>query len=141
MLFMFTFAEVGFCWAFPEIFLLYQHLSYSGWAFLVLLTDGGGTKRLPPKNMSQICYNDETHTSSKEEIENIWITWHTHWILPISAFFHWKFFIKKNRACFFPHNFMITILMMPVQLITDYGLTNKFLSNDLNCNLNAVMSP
>ena len=31
----------------------------------------GGTKRLPPKNMSQICYNDETHTSSKEEIENI----------------------------------------------------------------------
>ena len=46
---------------------------YSVWAFLRLLT-GGGPKRLPPKNLSHISYNDKTwysYTLPKEDPENI----------------------------------------------------------------------
>ena len=40
--------------------------------------------------MSQISYNDKTwhgYTLPKIDPKNIWITWHTPWILLISAFF------------------------------------------------------
>ena len=48
---------------------------------------GGG---LFAQNLSHISYNDETwhsYTLAKEDPKNIWITWHTPWVLLTSAYF------------------------------------------------------
>ena len=55
-------------------------LTYSGWVFWGLLTDGegGGSKMAPlPKNLSHISYNNVTwhsYTLPKEDPKNIRIT-------------------------------------------------------------------
>ena len=72
---------------------------------------GGGTK----KNLSHISYNDETwhsYTLAKGDPKNIWITWHTPWVLMISAFFQRKsanFAISRNTDidCILIHNFYL----------------------------------
>ena len=52
--------------------------------------------------LSHISYNDETrhwYTSPKEDPKEIWVTWHTPWVLLTSGFFHRKstyFDISRN---------------------------------------------
>ena len=86
--------------------------------FFGLLTNvgRGGSKKAPPLwNLSHISYNDETwlsYTSPKEVPKNIWITWHTPWVLLTSAFFHPKsanFAISRNidAGCMLIHNFYL----------------------------------
>ena len=53
----------------------------------------GEQKGPPPWNLSHKSYNDKvwhTYTLPKENLENIWITWHTPWALLTSGFFHRK---------------------------------------------------
>ena len=70
--------------------------------FLGAVYEWGGTKRSP--SLSHISYNVETWHSynlPKEDSKNIWITWHTHWVLLTSAFSHLKsanFAIPRNIA-------------------------------------------
>ena len=60
-----------------------------------------------------ISHNDGTwhsYTLSKEDPENIWITWHSPWVLLTSAFFHRKsanFAISRNTDldCVLIYNF------------------------------------
>ena len=50
----------------------------------------GSQKDPSPWNLSHISYNDETwysYTLPKEDQKNIWITWHTSWVLLTSVFF------------------------------------------------------
>ena len=62
--------------------------------------------------MTYISYNDDTwhsFTLPKEDLKNIYITWHTTWVLLASAFFHWKsanFAIPRNTGidCVRTHN-------------------------------------
>ena len=88
--------------------------------------------------MSHISCNDESwhsYTSPKEHSKNIWITWHTPWVLLTLSFFHWKssnFPISRNtdKDCILIHNSlnfswlfkdypinMLTILMMSGKLV------------------------
>ena len=56
-----------------------------------VFTDWGGSKRLPPKNLTRMSDNNETWHSDilpKEDLIKIWIRWHTLWIVLKSAFFH-----------------------------------------------------
>ena len=63
---------------------------------------GAGKKVPPPLHLPHTSYNDETWHSyilPKEDPKNIWITWHTPWVLLTSAFFHRKsanFAISRN---------------------------------------------
>ena len=85
-------------------------ITYFGYLLLILrfssfnpIQDGhfrgcsrmGGAKRPPSlKSVTHIIsYNDETlhsYTLPKEDPRNIWITWHTSWVLLTSGFFHRK---------------------------------------------------
>ena len=73
-----------------------------------------GCQNTPP--LPKICdtsYNDETwhsYTLPREDPKNIWITWHTLWVVLTSAFFHRKsvnFVISRNTNidCILMHNF------------------------------------
>ena len=76
------------------------------WALSGLLMDGG-QKKAPSLNLSHISYNDEiwhSYNLPKEVPKNIWIMWHTPWVLLTSAFFLWKsanFAISRKRNNFF----------------------------------------
>ena len=96
----------------------------------------GRCQKAPPlPKICHISYNDETwhsDTLHKEDPKNIWITWHTPWILLTSAFFHRKsanFAISRNTDIdwILVHNFqslkivlinVVTILMMSVKMAT-----------------------
>ena len=72
-----------------------------------------GATRPPPKNLSQISYSNDTrryYTLPKEDPKNIYITWHTPWILLITAFFYKKlttFVITRNTDihCILRHTY------------------------------------
>ena len=74
---------------------------------------GGGAAKGP---LPKICHTYRTmmklgsYTLPKEDPKNIWITWHTPWVLLTSAFFHRKsanFAISRNTDidCILVHNF------------------------------------
>ena len=80
---------------------------------------GGGGKKAPPalKPVTHACNYETWHSyiSSKEDPKNIWITWHTPWVLLTSAFFHRKsvnFAILRNtdKDCTLIHNFYLFLL-------------------------------
>ena len=91
-----------------KIFNFIQHGPFQAYSHLV-----GGQKGPPCQNLSQMFYNDETghnYTLPKEDPKNIWITWHTDWVLLISAIFHEKsanFVISENTGtdCILVHNY------------------------------------
>ena len=60
--------------------------------------------------------NWHSHTLPKEDPKNIWITWHTAWVLLISAFFQEisKFcYIKKYRyRLYFGASFLILLIIL-----------------------------
>ena len=74
-----------------------------------------GTKRPPSRKSDTHISNDETwhsYTLPKEDPKNIWITWHTPWVLVSLAFFHRKsanFAISENTDidCILVHNFFL----------------------------------
>ena len=87
--------------------------------------------------MSHITSNNEnwySYTLPKKDRKNILITWHSSWLLLISAFFHRKaaiFAISRNTdiGCLLIHNLiismvtigyvsMVTILMMSAKMVT-----------------------
>ena len=68
------------------------------------------------KGLHKICHTYPTmmkvgsYTLAKEDSKNVWITWHTPWVLLTSAFFHRKsadFVIWRNKYldCILVHNF------------------------------------
>ena len=67
----------------------------------------------PPQNLSHISYNDETLyscTLPKEDPKNVWIAWHTTWVLLTSAFFqrkwaNWAISRNTDVDCILIHNF------------------------------------
>ena len=73
----------------------------------------GGLKGPSLWNLWHISYNDEawhSYTLPKEDLKNIWITWHALWILLTSGFFHCKsanFAISRNTDIYWilKHNF------------------------------------
>ena len=74
---------------------------YSRWAFSGLLTDEGGEGSLSLKSVTHILqrWNLAQLYLSERRPKNIWITWHTSWVLLTSAFFHRKsanFTTSKN---------------------------------------------
>ena len=79
------------CWILPVFRIIQIMLPYSGWAFLGLLTDLGGTgakSALPLNNMSHTSYIDETqhsYTLPKEESKK-YINHVTHPLTHISIF-------------------------------------------------------
>ena len=94
-------------------------LTYSGWAFSGLFTDERESKKTPPPPpLPKICHSYSrmmkfgSYTLAKEDPKNIWITWHTSWVLLTSAFFHRKsanFAISRNTDidCILIHNFYL----------------------------------
>ena len=74
---------------------------------------GEGQKGPPSlKSVTHILqwWNLASYTLPKEDPKNIWITWHTPWILLTSIFFHLKpanFAISRNTDidCILMHNF------------------------------------
>ena len=87
-----------------------------------------------------------SYTLPKEHPKNVWITWHTHWVLLTSAFFHRNsanFAISRNTDidCISVHNFkffklffeslkivlikMVMILIMSAKLASLGLLKNK----------------
>ena len=100
---------VDYCWDYGPSKLLLHFIEYC-LDQLNPIQDG----LFPPsKNLSYISYNDETwhsYTLPKEDPKNIWITWHTRWVLLISAFFHRRsanFAISRNSDvdCILMRNF------------------------------------
>ena len=82
---------------------------------------GEGAKIQPP--LPKICQTYPTmmklgsYTLPKEDPKNIWITWHTPWVLLTSAFFHWKsanFAISRDTDidCILIHNFYLFWLFL-----------------------------
>ena len=65
-------------------------------------------KDLPFQNF--VIHIWQIYTLPKEDPKNIWITWHTPWILLTSALFHWKLAnyvisVNKDIDCILVHNF------------------------------------
>ena len=85
-------------------------LTYSGWAFSGLFTDGRESKKTPPP-LPKICHSYSrmmkfgSYTLAKEDPKNIWITWHTSWVLLTAAFFHRKSARNTDLDCILIHNF------------------------------------
>ena len=81
---------------------------------------GGGGRKSP--TFPKICHTYPTmmklgsYTLPEEDPKNVWITWHTHWVLLTSAFFQWK---SANIVSIK----IIIILMMSAKLAT-LGLLN-----------------
>ena len=94
-----------------------------------------------------------SYTLPEEDPKNVWITWHTHWVLLTSAFFHWKSAKIVSIK-------IIIILMMSAKLATlgflnikvfwnkgynvivsVHDVTNKLLSRDSNYVVDVVMWP
>ena len=89
--------------------------------------------------LPKIChtYPSMKNTLPKEDPNNIWITWHTCWVLLTSAFFHWKlanfvisriqiafWYIISNSFNFFSDSLkiflikLVIILMMSAKMAT-----------------------
>ena len=88
------------------------------WNFLNPIQDGlfwgcsrMGSKMPPLQNLWHISYNNETwynYTLLKEYPQNIWITWHSPWVLLTSAFLYQKsenIAISRNIDSIWVHNF------------------------------------
>ena len=88
----------------------------SGWTFLGLLTDGGGGGGERAKSSPLLFHTYPTimklgsYTLPKEDLQYIWVKWHTPWVLLKSAFFQRKsgnFTISRNTDMHYVlmHNF------------------------------------
>ena len=100
-----------------------SHLPQKSWKMFFIsslnpIQDGpfqGCSRMIPISKICHISYNDETwhsYTLSKKDPKNIWITWHTPWVMLTSAFFHRKsanFAISRNKDinCILIHNSQI----------------------------------
>ena len=93
-LWMYTLTFFLFFWFIYLVYLVYSFILFIFFITLFkmslfrLLTDGE-PKWSPPKNLSHISCNYETPhscTLPKEDLKDIWIKWHTPWVLLTSAF-------------------------------------------------------